>query len=135
MSGHVVPRRFRWAFGLLTVVSCVAGCGDEPRLGHVTVSAAVVDDSRCPAIHALAAEPGQAFVGSQIALRVIATPAKSNDALVYSWSPAAGIAEAASPNASYTCLTPGVVTVNVKVTEKVGAGSCSVEESLPVTCL
>ena len=134
MSGRVVVRRCRLAFGLVAVVSGLAGCGDEPRLGHVTVSAAVVDNSRCPTIHAMAAEPGKAYVGSQIELRVIATAAKSNDALAYAWSPA-GIAEAASANAAYTCVTPGSQTVTVKVTEKAGPGSCSVEESLPIGCL
>lgn len=138
MSAHAVLRRCRRAFGLLAVASCVAGCGDEPRLGHVTVSAAVVDNSRCPTIQAMAAEPGQAYVGAQIALRVIATAAKPNDTLVYGWS--AGVADAAAANASYTCLTPGPATVTVKVTEKAAvekptAGACSVEQALPIACL
>ena len=141
MRCHVAGRRGGWAVELrsnlfkLLLLSCTAGCGDEPRLGHASVNAAVVDATRCPTIQATVAEPGQVYVGGMIYLRVVATAAKSADALTYAWSPAAGIIEATAARAVYPCAAAGTQTVTVKVTEAVGAGACSAQQALPVDCL
>jgi hypothetical protein len=124
----------RWVIGLMAVLWCAVGCGEE-RFGHASVSAAVVDDSRCPEIYALSAQPGRAWLGGQIDLKAIATASHANDVLEYAWSPVLGLVEASSPNAVYTCVATGDPLMTVKVTEIAGAGSCSAEESLPVHCL
>jgi hypothetical protein len=136
MGHHGVGRHRAWVLGLMTVVSSVVGCGDEPRLGRASVSAAVVDETRCPTIYAMVAQPGQVVVGGQIDVKAIATADRASDVLTYAWSSAvAGTAGLDGANAVHNCLTAGDPLVTVKVTETAGPGVCSVEESLPVHCL
>lgn len=121
--------------GVVMLAGGALGCGDAPRLGHVSLNAAVVDESICPTIQAVVAAPAQTSLGGQVALNVTVTAASAADTLVYAWSPSASIEAATSASATYTCASAGLQTVKVAITERDRAGACTVAESLAVLCV
>jgi hypothetical protein len=121
--------------GFLVMAAGAVGCGDnEPRYGHVVVSAAVIDESGCPDIESVVAAPMHTSVGGQIALNAIVTAGRATDTLASVWSPAAGIKQASAASTTFTCLKAGKQTLTLTTTETNRSGSCAVEASLSVVC-
>ena len=113
--------------GATTVVVINLRCHEPARTGSAVINGTI---NVCPALDDLSALPGEARVGSSLALSVSAHDL-NNGALTFSWAAPSGTFSSPSvANPTFTCSAIGPVPVTVAVSD----GDCGDSLTTIVTC-
>jgi hypothetical protein len=114
-----------------TQVSVPVQCHETPKTGGVGVTGVL---NVCPQIDGVTASPTEVYVGSSLALVATAHDSDGGPSpLSYAWSASSGVlTDATTPATRFTCTAPGVVTINLSVSD--GDANCPDATSLTVTC-
>jgi hypothetical protein len=109
-------------------LACSTGGADA---GTVTVTAT---GAECPTIDQVSALPAIASVGGSMSL-LGAARGLDPGALVYAWTATGGsMANASSPDATFTCTAIGPMTIDLSVSDGSDAAGCSASQAVTVTC-
>jgi hypothetical protein len=116
-----------------TPVSVAMKCHEAPRTGSILVNGTL---NICPQIDGISANPGEALVGSTVAL---AGSAHDTDgapaALTYAWTASSGtLSSATAANPAFTCTTPGAATISLTVSDGDMAVGCPDTQTVTVNC-
>ena len=116
---------------LTTVVTVGLDCHQPPTAGSVQVKGVT---NVCPTIDGIGANPGEALVGSTIALTGSAHDSDAGPSpLAYAWQATGGTLDNASAqNPTFTCNTPGTASITLTVSD--GDASCADTMTAQVTC-
>jgi hypothetical protein len=108
-------------------------CLEKPRTGSVLVNGKL---NICPTIDGLSANPAEVQVGGTIALSSAAHDSDAGPSpLSFGWTTSAGtLSDAAAKNPTFTCTTPGTVTLRLSVGDGDPAASCADASTVQVTC-
>jgi hypothetical protein len=117
--------------GMTSVATVSLDCHQPPTTGSVQVNGVT---NICPTIDGVGANPGEALVGSSIALTGSAHDTDSGPSpLAYAWQATGGTLDNASAqNPNFTCVTPGTASITLKVSD--GDASCADTLTAQVTC-
>jgi phospholipase C len=118
-----------------TNVSVALQCNSvTPEAGSALVTASTFN---CGAVTSISALPAEVIVGNPITLASLAS-GPNPSGLTYSWSaPSGSFSNGSSSNPTFTCSTPGAVTLTLTVGDgavPVGAACTSNTSSIQVTC-
>jgi hypothetical protein len=113
-----------------------ATCGDGSVADGMIFDQSIVIVSvmvnSCPNIRSLSASPMTAPVGGTIRMSGDVVDRDVGDALAFIWSASAGqFSSLSTIDTAYTCLLPGVQTLNLRASD----GKCDTMTSVNVTCL
>ena len=119
--------------GKITSATVAMTCHEQARTGTVLVNGTL---NICPTIDALGATPAEVQVGGSIALSASAHDSDAGpSALSFGWTSTAGtLSDPAAQNPTFTCTTPGVVTLRLTVSDGDPAASCADVSTAQVTC-
>lgn len=115
--------------GEITPVDVVVRCSQARRRGGVQVNGEL---SVCPEIDELNVTPSEVTVGSHLTLSAVAVDTDTpSESLTFTWSaPYGEFSSNEGATTSYTCSEPGVVPVQLTVTD----GDCESVSTVSVTC-
>ena len=124
---------FAVAAGSAVNVAVPLACHEAPRTGSVIISGNL---NVCPAIDGISANPAEVNVGGTIALAVSAHDSDAGPAtLGYAWAASSGtLANANTPNPTFTCNAPGIATVTATVSDGDPAAGCPATVNAMVNC-
>src|SRR6185295_17287774 len=119
--------------GKISSATVALACLEGPRTGTVVVDGKL---NICPTIDALGAAPAEVQVGGTIAL---SSSAHDSDAgpspLSFGWTATGGtLSDPAAQNPTFTCVSPGSVTVKLSVSDGDPGASCPATAIAQVTC-
>ena len=108
-------------------------CLEKPRTGSVLVNGRL---NICPTIDGVSANPAEVQVGGTIALSAAAHDSDAGPSpLSFGWTSSGGtLSDAAAKNPTFTCTTPGTVTLRLSVGDGDPAASCADASTVQVTC-
>jgi hypothetical protein len=118
---------------MTSVVTVSLDCHQAPTAGSVQVNGVT---NVCPIVDGIGANPGEALVGSSIALTGSAhDPDSGPSPLSYQWQATGGtLSDATAQNPSFTCATPGTASITLKVSDGDPLPSCADTMTAQVTC-
>jgi hypothetical protein len=118
---------------MTSVASVSLDCHQAPNFGSVQVNGVL---NVCPTVDGIGANPGEALVGSSIALTGSAHDSDSGpSALSYQWQATGGtLSSATAQNPTFTCATPGTASITLKVSDGDPAPTCADTLTAQVTC-
>ena len=108
-------------------------CHEAPRTGSVLVDGRL---NICPTIDAIGATPAEVQVGGSIALSSSAHDSDTGPSpLSFGWTSSAGsFSDPTARNPTFSCTTPGSVTLQLTVSDGDPAASCVATSTVQVTC-
>jgi hypothetical protein len=123
--------------GQTTTVLMALNCGglESPIPGVAVVNPNFVEGENCPTITSVTVEHAQTSIGSTISVAATATDADAVDSLSYAWSPAGSFTNPSASSTTFTCTTAGAQTISLTVGDNHVPNSCTIDVTLPVTCL
>ncbi|HVU51289.1 MAG TPA: alkaline phosphatase family protein [Polyangia bacterium] len=118
---------------MTSVATVSLDCHQAPTAGSVQVNGTT---NVCPTIDGIGANPGEALVGSTIALTGSAHDTDSGPSpLTYAWQATGGTLDNASAqNPSFTCVTPGAASISLTVSDGDPQASCADTMTAQVAC-
>ncbi len=118
---------------LTTSAAVPMTCLEKPRTGSVLVDGRL---NICPTIDGVSANPAEVQVGGTIALSAAAHDSDAGPSpLSFGWTSTAGtLGDASAKNPTFTCTTPGTVTLHLSVGDGDPAASCADASTVQVTC-
>jgi hypothetical protein len=122
----VLPARIASAMVAMT-------CHEAPRTGSVLVEGKL---NLCPTIDGIDASPAEVQVGASISLSAAAHDSDAGpSALSFGWTANSGaFSDAGARNPTFTCSTPGSVTLRLSVSDGDPLASCAATATAQVTC-
>jgi hypothetical protein len=116
-----------------TPVAVHLTCQQASQRGSVSVKGTL---NICPVIDSVAASPEDMSVGDTTTLSVAAHDDDgAPEALLYQWTASAGAFEDSTvEQATFTCVTPGLITITVLASDGDPAPSCAAYGSVKVNC-
>jgi hypothetical protein len=119
--------------GLTSAVTVHLTCRQAPVNGSVSFKGNL---NLCPNLQGVGANLAEVTVGNGIALSVGADdPDSGPSPLAYHWTVSSGaLDDAASPRPTFTCLSPGTVTITVAVSDGDPEPDCAPSGSVRITC-
>jgi hypothetical protein len=119
--------------GRITATTVPMTCLEGPRTGSVLVNGNL---NICPTIDALGATPAEVQIGSSIALSASAHDSDAGpNPLSFGWTSSAGtLSDPAAQNPTFTCATPGAVTLHLTVSDGDPLPSCAATSIAQVIC-
>jgi hypothetical protein len=125
---------FNVTTGMTTMVTVHLTCHQAPRNGSVLVNGTL---NICPQIDSISALPTNAIVGTGISVTSAAHDSDGGPSpLTYAWSATSGVFDnPASPNALFTCTTPGPVTITLIASDGDPDPNCPDNLQVQVTCV
>ena len=108
-------------------------CLEKPRTGTVLVDGKL---NICPTIDGISANPAEVQVGGTIALSAEAHDSDAGPSpLSFGWTTSGGtLSSATAKSPTFTCTTPGTVTLHLSVGDGDPAASCADASTVQVTC-
>jgi len=108
-------------------------CLEKPRTGTVMVNGKL---NICPTIDGISANPAEVEVGGTIALSAAAHDSDAGPSpLSFGWTSSDGtLSDASAKNPTFTCATPGTVTLHLSVGDGDPAAACADASTVTVTC-
>src|SRR5262249_29759527 len=108
-------------------------CIEAPRAGSVLVNGTL---NICPTIDGIGANPAEVEVGGTIALSAAAHDSDAGPRpLSFGWTTTSGtLSDPTARNPTFTCATPGTVTVRLTVSDGDPAPTCADTSVAQVTC-
>ena len=99
-------------------------CHEAPKTGSVSINGAL---NTCPVIDAIGSNPGEALVGTTIALTSTAHDTDNGPApLSYQWLASSGtLSSSTSPTPALTCTSPGTVLLTLTVSDGDPSSGCA----------
>lgn len=115
------------------MVSVNLDCHEAPRTGSVSVNGVV---NVCPVIDGIGANPGEALVGTTVALTAMAHDSDAGPApLAYAWSTTSGtLSSTSAQNPTFTCTAPGAAKITLAVSDGDTAAGCADTSSVTINC-
>jgi hypothetical protein len=119
--------------GRITSAVVAMTCHEAPRTGSVLVGGNL---NICPTIDALGATPAEVQVGGSIALSASAHDSDAGPSpLSFGWTASAGtLSDPGARNPTFTCTTPGSVTLQLTVSDGDPLPSCADTATARVAC-
>ena len=116
-----------------TPVSVAVTCKSAPKTGSVLVNGVL---NICPVVDGLNITPNELVVGGSV---VVNAAVHDSDAapssLAYQWTASSGaLSSATAANPTFTCTSPGTVTLSLKVSDGDVTPDCSDSATATVTC-
>jgi len=116
-----------------TTAEVAMTCLERPRTGSVLVNGHL---NFCPTIDGVGANPAEVQVGGSIALSGSAHDSDAGPSpLAFGWTSSDGtLSDPAAQNPTFTCTTPGTVTLHLTVSDGDPAATCADNSTAQVTC-
>ncbi|HYQ45343.1 MAG TPA: 5'-nucleotidase C-terminal domain-containing protein [Polyangiaceae bacterium] len=116
-----------------TPVSVAVTCKEAPKTGSVLVNGLL---NVCPVVDGLNVSPSDLVVGASVVVNATAHDSDAApSALSYQWTASAGtLSSSTTQNPTFTCTTPGSVTLTLKVSDGDTTVDCADSATATVTC-
>jgi hypothetical protein len=119
--------------GKTASVAVPLACKEAPRTGSVMVSGTL---NICPTIDGIGVNPAEVQVGGTIALSASSHDTDAGPSpLAFAWQATGGtLNDATAQSPVFTCTTPGMATVSLKVSDGDPSADCAATQTAQVNC-